>query len=147
MSSNNYGPIVGSWQMIEAYDIGDNVPGQKTYPWGQPPLGYWVYDNAGNFALQISINPPMSLVSTSWWDMTTDQAVTNMRQSFDNYYAYFGTYTVDYTTGIVTHNVVTDVLRAYTGTAQPRAFKLEDNNNTLVIGDPTTYIRKFKRVA
>ena len=32
MSSNNYGPIVGSWQMIEAYDIGDNVPGQKTYP-------------------------------------------------------------------------------------------------------------------
>ena len=79
--------------------------------------------------------------------MTTDQAVKGMTDSFNNYYAYFGTYTVDYTTGIVTHNVVTDVLRAYTGSAQTRPFKLEDDNNTLVIGDPASYIRKFKRVA
>jgi hypothetical protein len=148
MSSNNFGPLVGSWQMFEAYDIGDNVPGQVTYPWGQPPLGYWVYDSAGNFALQISINPALPVViASSWWDMRTDPALQGMTESFDNYMAYFGTYKVDYTTLIITHTVVADVLRAYTGIPQDRPFKLEDDNNTLIIGDPTSYIRKFKRVA
>jgi hypothetical protein len=70
-----------------------------------------------------------------------------MTASFDNYYAYFGTYTVDYKKGVITHNVTTDVLRAYTGTKQQRDFKLAKNNNELIIGDPASYIRRFTRVA
>ena len=77
MSSVNYGPIVGNWQMTEAWNAG-NEPGQKIYPWGQPPLGYWVYDNVGNFALQISINPPLP-IPDSWWDLTTEQIVADMK--------------------------------------------------------------------
>ncbi len=46
--------IVGCWQMVEAWNINDGI---KTYPWGQPPLGYWVYDPAGNASVLISINP------------------------------------------------------------------------------------------
>jgi hypothetical protein len=45
----------------------------------------------------------------------------------------------------VTHNVVTDLLRQYTGTAQPRPFELK--GDVLIIGDPKSYIRRFKRVA
>ena len=137
--------------MVEAYDIDDPGKPGKSYPWGDPPLGYWVYDPAGNFSVQISINPPLPLVTVnagdnSWWDV--GQTLTSdMTASFDNYYAYFGTFTVDYEKGMVTHNVVTDVLRAYTGTAQQRPFKLECDDNELVIGDPTSYIRRFKRVA
>jgi hypothetical protein len=59
--------------------------------------------------------------------------------------AYFGTYTVDYESGIVTNNVITDVLRQYTGTAQPRPFKIVKDQ--LRIGDGKTYLRRFKRVA
>jgi hypothetical protein len=148
MTETNYGPIVGCWQMTDAYNL---TNGQKSYPWGQPPLGYWVYDPHGNFALQISINPPLPLVTVdvgdnSWWDV--GQTLTSaMTASFDNYFAYFGTYLVDYEKGDVYHNVVTDVLRAYTGTVQVRPFKLEEDNNVLVIGDPASYIRTFKRVA
>jgi hypothetical protein len=68
-----------------------------------------------------------------------------MVESFDNYMAYFGTYTVDKATNTVTHNVTTDVLRAYTGSVQPRPFKIVDG--VLQIGDGTTYLRCFKRVA
>ena len=140
--------IQGCWQMIEAWNIDDPThPEQKTYPWGQPPLGYWVYDPAGNVSVQISINPPLSNIphNVNWWDLDSNSVTKDMVESFDNYLAYFGTYTVDYKTGVVTHNVVTDVLRAYTGTAQPRNFKFE--NGDLVIYQTDSYLRRFKRVA
>ena len=140
--------IVGCWQMVEAWNINDpKKPEDKTYPWGQPPLGYWVYDPAGNVSVQISINPPLpnvDVTTPNWWDLASI-VTDSMIASFDNYMAYFGTYTVDYESGTVTHNVTTDVLRAYTGTAQPRPFKIVDGE--LLIGDPTSYIRRFQRVA
>jgi hypothetical protein len=139
--------------MIEAWNIADpDKPDEKTYPWGQPPLGYWVYDPAGNAVVTISINPAPSNIpnNVSWWDMTSDSVTSAMRESFDNCFAYWGTYTVAYkegslTEGTVTVNVVADLLRAYTDTDQPRDFWFE--NGELVIGDPLSYIRKFKKVA
>jgi hypothetical protein len=144
MSKKDFGPIVGSWQMIEAWDMNDPGKPGKSYPWGKPPLGYWVYDAAGNVSVQISINPPLPLVDAPWWTMG-GSAVDDMLASFNNYLAYFGTYTVDYEGGTVTHNVVTDVLRQYTGTAQARPFKIV--RGELLIGDGKTYLRRFKRVA
>jgi hypothetical protein len=140
----DFGPIVGSWQMVEAWDMNDPGKPGKSYPWGNPPLGYWVYDAAGNVSVQISINPPLPLVDAAWWTMGKT-ANDDMLASFNNYMAYFGTYTVDYESGVVTANVITDVLRQYTGTAQPRSFKIV--RGELLIGDGKTYLRRFKRVA
>lgn len=139
----DFGPIVGSWQMVEAWDMNDPGKPGKSYPWGNPPLGYWVYDSAGNVSVQISINPPLPLVVIDpWWTGAT--ANDAMLASFNNYMAYFGTYTVDYDKGVVTAKVTTDVLRQYTGTDQPRPFKIVKDQ--LLIGDGT-YLRRFKRVA
>jgi hypothetical protein len=131
--------------MVDAWNI-DTPGAPKTYPWGQPPLGYWVYDPAGNASVLISINPALSNIpnTVNWWDMSSESVNSAMAASFDNCYAYWGTYTVDYASGVVTVNVVADVLRAYTGTPQPRPFRFE--NGELVIGDDT-YERRFKRVA
>jgi hypothetical protein len=145
----DFGPIVGSWQMVEAWDMNpdpnDSKKQVKSYPWGNPPLGYWVYDSAGNVSVQISINPPLPAVTAPWWTMGATTANDAMLASFNNYMAYFGTYTVDYKEGVVTANVTTDVLRQYTGTDQPRPFKLVKDQ--LLIGDLKTYLRRFKRVA
>src|ERR1051325_1450423 len=136
--------IIGSWMMVEAWDRND--PGEPgiSYPWGNPPLGYWVYDSAGNVSGQISLNPPLSNLGDGWW-MNPPPPVEEMQTSLNNYLAYFGTYTVDYAGGTVTHNVTTDVLRQYTGTAQARPFAIVDGE--LLIGDRKTYLRRFKRVA
>jgi hypothetical protein len=136
--------IVGSWTMVEAWDMNDPGKPGKSYPWGNPPLGYWVYDAAGNVSVQISLNPPLSNLGDSWWT-ATPPPVAEMVNSFNNYMAYWGTYTVDYDAGTVTHNVTTDVLRQYTGTAQARPFRLVGDE--LLIGDGSTYLRRFKRVA
>src|SRR5271166_6580327 len=55
--------IIGTWEMVEAWDIGDDPkkPKKKTYPWGNPPAGYWVYDTSGHFSLIISRNPPLAI--------------------------------------------------------------------------------------
>jgi len=140
----DFGPIVGSWKMVEAWDVNDPDDPVKSYPWGNPPLGYWVYDSAGNVSVQISINPPLPIVDAAWWTMGKT-ANDDMLASFNNYMAYFGTYTVDYKSGTVTANVITDVLRQYTGTPQPRPFKIV--RDQLLIGDGKTYLRRFKRVA
>ena len=134
--------IVGCWKMVEAWDKDDS--GALTYPWGNPPLGYWVYDAAGNVSVQISLNPPLSNLGDGWWT-ATPPPVNEMVESLNNYMAYFGTYTADYASGTVTHNVVTDVLRQYTGTAQARPFAIVKGE--LLIGDRTTYLRRFQRVA
>jgi len=136
--------IIGSWTMVEAWDMNDPGKPGKSYPWGNPPLGYWVYDKAGNVSVQISLNPPLSNLGDGWWT-ATPPPVAEMVNSFNNYMAYWGTYTVDYNAGTVTHYVTTDVLRQYTATEQSRPFKLVGDE--LLIGDGTTYLRRFKRVA
>ena len=153
MTAKTEDTIVGCWMMTEAWNIADpDHPEIKTYPWGQPPLGYWVYDPAGNASVLISIKPALPNIpnNVSWWDMTSDSVNKAMVESFDNCFAYWGTYKVAYkkdsvTEGTVTVTVTADVLRAYTDTEQPRDFWFE--NGELVIGDPKSYIRKFKKVA
>jgi hypothetical protein len=77
--------IVGCWKMVEAWNKDDS--GALTYPWGNPPLGYWVYDAAGNVSVQISLNPPLSNLGDGWWT-ATPPPVDEMVESLDNYMAY-----------------------------------------------------------
>jgi acetolactate decarboxylase len=142
--------ITGTWQLVEAWDIGDDPddPTKKTWPWGDPASGYWAYDASGHFGLQISMNPPLPIPgdppNPNW--ITPTAPVELLRETLTPavYYAYFGTYTVDDTAGVITHHVVADVLRGYTGTAQPRPFRLAGND--LIIGDEKTYLRRLVRL-
>lgn len=62
---------------------------------------------------------------------------------FNNYIAYYGTYTVD------AKNITVKVERAWdpsqVGSAQARPYQLK-GENTLIIGDQVTYKRTLKRV-
>jgi hypothetical protein len=157
--------IVGTWALVEAWDIGDNPadPTQKTYPWGDPPAGYWVYDCSGHFSLMISQNPPLAIPADpfsgqpqpGWlnpntpWKVPHDLLIASFATAQP--YAYFGTYTVqpdrDHPAkgGTIMHTVYSDVMRAYTGTVQARPF-LFDGDNYLNVGVPGSYLRRLKRL-
>lgn len=157
--------IVGTWSMIEAWDIGDdpNDPTKKTYPWGNPSSGYWVYDRSGHFSLMISQNPPLPIptdpfsgsAQPSWltptapWTVPYDLLIATFATASP--YAYFGTYTVElddkdpHLGGTILHNVFSDVMRAYTGTVQKRNF-LFDGPDFLNVGDPGQYLRRLQRL-
>lgn len=159
--------ITGTWEMIEAWDIGDDPddPSKKTYPWGNPSSGYWVYDSAGHFSMIIYPNPALPIPGDpitgksqpEWLHAKKPWKVpySLMIESFStvNPYAYFGTYTVEMTTetgnsGVIHQQVQADVLRAYTGTQQPRPFTLETVGGVdyINVGVSGSYLRKLRRL-
>jgi Lipocalin-like domain len=163
---NNQTPsIVGTWALVEAWDIGDDPsdPTKKTYPWGNPPAGYWVYDSSGHFSLMISQNPPLAIPAdpfsgnpqsnwlnpTSPWTVPYDLLIATFATASP--YAYFGTYTVElddkdpHLGGTILHNVFSDVMRAYTGTVQSRPFRF-DGPDFLNVGAPGQYLRRLQRL-
>lgn len=157
--------VIGTWEMIEAWDIGDDPedPTKKTYPWGNPSAGYWVYDKSGHFSLMISQNPPLQIPADpftskpqpSWlnpakpWEVPHSLLIDTFATASP--YAYFGTYKVKldrhrpHKGGNLVMNVFADVMRAYAGTVQTRSF-LFDGPNYLNVGTPGQYLRRLKRL-
>ncbi len=158
--------ITGTWEMIEAWDIGDNpdFPEMKTYPWGDPSSGYWVYDSSGHFSMILSQNPALPIPrnpltgepSPNWltpldpWKVPHKLLMETFHEAQP--YAYFGTYTVELNTetgaGTINQVVTADVLRAYTGTLQPRPFVLETVKGVdyINVGEKGVYLRKLRRL-
>jgi hypothetical protein len=153
--------------MVEAWDIGDdpNDPTKKTYPWGNPPAGYWVFDSSGHFSLMISQNPPLPipndpfststppqtqpawLTPTAPWTVPYDLLIATFATAKP--YAYFGTYTVEFDQephkGKLFLTVFSDVMRAYTGTVQERPFQF-DGPDFLNVGVSGQYLRRLQRL-
>lgn len=163
--SLNEQTVIGTWALVEAWDIGDDAsdPTKKTYPWGDPPAGYWVFDKSGHFSLMISQNPPLPIPpdpfsgapQPAWLSPTEPWQVPHalLIESFATAqpYAYFGTYTVTLDThqphlgGTINMTVYADVMRAYTTTVQERSF-LFDGHDYLNVGTPGSYLRRLKRL-
>lgn len=159
--------IVGTWSLVEAWDIGDDPkhPKKKTYPWGKPPLGYWVYDQSGHFSLMISQNPALPIPANpfgseppnipGWLSPSApwQPPLSLLLETFSTAqpYAYFGTYNVvpdpelPEKGGTIEHYVVSDVLRVYTGTVQARPFTYE-GDDYLNVGKKGQYLRRLKRL-
>lgn len=156
--------IIGTWALVEAWDIGDDPsdPTKKTYPWGDPPAGYWVYDTSGHFSLMISQNPPLPIpqfpfpgtTGYSWlspeapWKVPYELLIATFVTASP--YAYFGTYVVEMDpnipgSGNILHTVISDVLRVYTNTVQVRPFSF-DGPDFINVGTPGQYLRRLKRL-
>jgi len=58
------------------------------YTFGNPPSGYFIYDSTGHASIQIMTTPPQQIASDP---PTPTQALA----IYNNYIAYYGTYTVD----------------------------------------------------
>jgi hypothetical protein len=132
--------IVGTWRLVEYWNR-DAADQPKTYPYGEQPLGFIIYDRAGNVLVQIAKNPQRPRVAKEDFARMT---VEELRAMLQEYVAYFGTYTVDAAHGVVIHHVAADLRREYTATDQRRTFQL--SGDELIIGDSRTWLRRFVRI-
>jgi Lipocalin-like domain len=127
--------LAGTWNLVSAEDIDPSTGKWVPYTFGNPPCGYFVYDATGHASIQIMTTPPVQLQQPD--TPTPAEAL----QIFNNYIAYFGTYTVD------AQNITVNVAGAWdpsqVGTAQARPYQLK--GDTLIIGDQKTYKRTLKR--
>jgi hypothetical protein len=156
--------IIGTWSLVDAWDMGGipSDPTQKTYPWGNPPAGYWVFDRSGHFSLMISQNPalqipvdpysgnpqPQWLNPTAPWEVPYALLIETF--STANPFAYFGTYSVaidekNPNSGTILMNIFSDVLRVYTNQIEKRPFTFE-SNDIVNVGVAGQYMRVLRRL-
>lgn len=133
--------LAGTWKLISAEDVDPNTGQWVPYTFGNPPSGYFIYDATGHASIQIMTTPKQTINTTGnppTANPTPDQALA----IFNNYIAYYGTYTVDQV------NITVQVEGAWdptqVGSAQARPYQLI--GDTLIIGDQVTYKRTLQRV-
>ncbi|MBL8238108.1 MAG: lipocalin-like domain-containing protein [Bryobacterales bacterium] len=128
--------IVGTWKLISAEDRASASVPWVPYTFGNPPSGYFIYDATGHASIQIMTTPPQSIATPD--SPTPAEALA----IFNNYIAYYGTYTID------ASNITVQVEGAWdpsqVGSSQARPYTL--SGDTLIIGDQITYKRTLQRM-
>lgn len=123
--------LLGTWRIERIADT--DAAGKVSYPYGEHPQGYIVYDATGHVHVQIVP------VSTAASKGAQDEA--------PGYAAYFGTYRVDSEKGIVVHRVEGSSVPGYAGTDQSRPFRV-DRDMLTIEGDSNGihFLRQLRRV-
>jgi hypothetical protein len=127
--------VVGTWRLISAEDKDSKTGKWVPYTFGNPPSGYFIYDATGHASVQIMTTPPQTIATDG---PTPEQALA----IFNNYIAYYGSYTVD--SANITVQVEGALDPSQVGTPQVRPYEV--SGDTLIIGDQVTYKRTLKRV-
>ena len=136
--------LVGTWRLVEFWDR-DSAAAHKRYLYGEQPTGYFIYDPTGHVSIQIQRGPAPPVISKERGEDWFREALPEqLRATVDAFRAYFGTYSVDRQRGVVIHQVEGDSRALYTGTSQPRRFRLA--GDSLIIGNDTTARRVLIRV-
>ena len=118
--------LVGTWSLrsrIDATAAGERVA-EPTL--GSDPIALVYFDKAGNFAAQFmkrdrSATPPPAA------------AGSNNTRAVDGYDAYFGTYVVDETSGVVTTTLIGALAREHSGAVLKRAMQVEGDTLTITL--------------
>jgi hypothetical protein len=134
--------LVGTWRVERMVDT--DASGKATYPYGERPKGYIVYDPTGRLHVQVMRTPALPPFASG---DDSDGSDAEVRAAYRGYVAYFGTYRVDANKGVVVHQVEGSLMPGYTGTDQPRPFRIEGDVLTIE-GDSQGmhFLRQLRRV-
>jgi hypothetical protein len=135
-------PLVGTWRVEEIRDT--DAAGKVTYPYGENPKGYIVYDPTGHMHVQVMRMPATPPFASGDDAEGTDAEI---RAAYRGYVAYFGTYRVDERTGTVVHRVEGSLMPSYTATDQPRPFVIRGDELRIEgDSDGVHFLRRLRRV-
>ena len=140
--AQNADELIGTWRLVEVADLDED--GKWQHRFGEHPRGYFVYDVTGRVHIQIMKVPPLEAFPEAKLNDGNLPSPEHAIAAYTAYVAYFGTYTVDAENLVVTHHVEGSLAPDFTGTDQPRPFKLEGDR--LEIGDGKTWRRVLERV-
>jgi hypothetical protein len=126
-------PIVGTWQVVEWW-ARDAKSGDRAYPFGRQPSGYYVYDGTGRVFVQVSRAPAAERLGEGRWRTLSQD---ELRKLVERHLAYFGTYAVDPGRSVLTEHVEADLAREVAGTTRDVPFRIDGDR--LILGDQTTW--------
>ena len=115
--------FLGAWQLvgIEYRDQQGNVIPGKSSPL---EVGQIQYTPDGRMSAHLMWKERPKATPQEWQSASDDQRL----KAAASYVAYFGTYTIDNATNVVTHHVIGGLTPSMTGTDQPRAFQFSGSD-------------------
>lgn len=119
--------LVGTWRFVKYFNT--DASGKVTYPFGDPPTGYIVWDATGHVFVQVA-RPPDLKPFVSGSDLTGTEP--EVRAALERYDAYFGTYEVDEQNSVVIHHVAGTLRPSYTATDQRRPFRFQGDSTVII---------------
>jgi|WetSurMetagenome_2_1015567.scaffolds.fasta_scaffold02631_1 hypothetical protein len=111
----------GTWKLIAGeYRHSD---GTVTYPWGNPPAGQIMYTADGHMAAQIMRLGRPNFIFKDHMKGTD----TEIREAFEGYQAYYGTYVIKEAENIIDHLVTGSVFPNLIGHTLKRYYAFSEN--------------------
>jgi hypothetical protein len=117
--------LVGTWRLISAE--GRSSDGKVTLDYGAKPLGRLILDSGGRMSVHLLDSTRRRFASGDFLRPTPQE----LKEAFDGYFGYFGTYTVEENAGNIIFHVQGAAYPNYIGTDQRRFFALQGNRLTL----------------
>lgn len=119
--------LIGTWRLIEFCNV-DSL-GDTTYSLGRRPIGFFIYDAAGNVSIQAMRAAPSGA-------FTKDSVpLSGMEELRTSYFGYFGTYTITSESAVV-HHVRGGTIPTYIGTDQRRNFRFRGDTLSISADEP-----------
>lgn len=106
--------LVGSWRLV-SYETHTRT-GEVSAIFGPSPVGRLMYDGAGRMSVHIMDPRRKRFASNDRLVHTSEE----LKQAFDGYFGYFGTYTVDEAASTVTHHIAGASFPNFVGADQKR---------------------------
>ncbi len=113
--------VVGRWKLISIN--AENPDGDVRYPYGEDPFGMLMYDADGYMSLLIMRRNRSKFASGDMLGGTPEE----IKEAFEKFEAYCGTYEVDEEKSIITHHIEGARFPNWEGTDQQRFFELSDD--------------------
>ena len=113
--------FAGTWRLLNCE--GRWSDGRISHPYGEKPGGMLVYDGRGYFSGQIMAQgrPPFSTGNL------LKGSDAEVRSAFEGYVAYYGTYEINETEGLMVHRVDGSFFPNWVGEQQIREFQFIDS--------------------
>lgn len=140
--------LLGSWRLLSRIDVTADGRRHPEPSLGSDPVALLIYDRGGHFAAQFMKRDRSDAPST-----TTASGGANNTQARDGYDAYFGTYTVDDATGVVTQTLEGSLSRGNVGMVLSRAMQVSGDKLVIELatnaldGTPVTRTLTWERVS
>jgi len=110
--------LIGAWSLESA--IAKGTKGDELLPLGETPGGLLIYTASGHMATVLMARGRPKFASGDLRGGTTEE----IKQAFEGFDAYAGTYKVDLEAGTVTHHAEVARFPNWEGTAQVRHMQL-----------------------
>jgi lipocalin-like protein len=131
--------LIGTWRLVRFEDT--SADGKVSYPFGEHPFGYFVYDPTGHLSVQVMRNPPIAPFASS------PPSEAEVRAANRAYLAYFGTYRVDKAKHVLHHIVEGALNPSYVANPdQARSYRLQGDTLVIEISDPKTGAHQYREL-